>query len=118
MTTRLLPWAVVVLAALVYPAAVLTGGSPRFPSRTDCVHPATAGRNIEAVFGRFDRGVDAEARLRRVLGVGFKGSRIEADGCGRLKVDVPGVPSVAVGQQLMAEAAKVGIHATLEEATP
>ena len=118
MTTRLLPWAVVVLAALVYPAAVLTGGSPRFPSRADCVHPAKVGRSIEAVFGRFDRRVDAEARLRRVLGVGFTGSRIEADGCGRLKVDVHGVPSVAVGHQLVAEAAKVGIPVTLEEATP
>ena len=45
----------------------------------------------------------------------YFGSVIESDGCGRLKVDVHGVPSLAVGRELVAEAAKVGVHATLEE---
>src|SRR5207248_10097558 len=115
---RLLPWTLVAVAALVYLAAVLTGGLPRFPSRAECVHPAKADGNLEAVFGRFDRRTDAERTLRRVLGVGFKGSMIEADGCGRLKVDVHGVPSLAVGHELVAEAAKVGVHATLEQTMP
>ncbi|TMK74561.1 MAG: hypothetical protein E6G45_14675 [Actinobacteria bacterium] len=115
---RFLPWALVAVAALVYPAAMLTGGLPRFPSRGECVHPAKADGNLEAVFGRFDRRADAERTLQRVLGVGFKGSAIEPDGCGRLKVDVHGVPSLAVGRELVAEAAKVGVHATLEEVRP
>jgi hypothetical protein len=105
---------VVLVAALVYPLAVLSGGLPRFPTRAECVHPAKEGVPLEAVFGRYDHRPDAEARLQNVLAAGFKGTRIEPDGCGRLKVDVQGVPSLAVGSDLLAEADKVGIHATLE----
>jgi hypothetical protein len=115
---RYLPLVLVVVAALTYPVAVLTGGLPRFPTRAECIHRPKEGVPLEAVFGRFDHRPDAEARLQRVLATGFKGSRIEPDGCGRLKVDVPGVPNLAVGHDLVNEAAKVGIGATLERATP
>ena len=108
----------VLAAALVYPLAVLAGGSPRFPSRAECIHPVREGGQIEAVFGRFDRQDDADAMLHRVLSSGFVGSLIEPDGCGLLKVDVHGVSSLAVGRDLIAEAAKVGLRATLEEAPP
>jgi hypothetical protein len=108
----------VLVAALAYPVAVLSGGLPRFPKRADCIHPAKEGVQLEAVFGRFDHRPDAEARLQRVLAAGFKGSKIEPDGCGRLKVDVAGVPNLAVGNDLLAEARKVGIAATLEQAVP
>jgi hypothetical protein len=108
----------VLVAALAYPVAVLSGGLPRFPTRADCIHPAKEGVQLEAVFGRFDHRPDAEARLQRVLAAGFKGSKIEPDGCGRLKVDVAGVPNLAVGNDLLAEARKVGIAATLEQAVP
>jgi hypothetical protein len=108
----------VLVAALAYPVAVLSGGSPRFPTRAECIHPAKEGVPLEAVFGRFDHRPDAEARLQRVLAAGFKGSKIEPDGCGRLKVDVAGIPSLAVGNDLLAEAQKVGISATLERAVP
>jgi len=104
----------VLVAALAYPVGVLSSGSPRFPTRAECIHPAQEGVQLEAVFGRFDLRSDADARLRRVLGAGFKGTKIEADGCGRLKVDVAGIPSLAVGNDLLAEARKVGIRATLE----
>jgi hypothetical protein len=106
--------AVVIVVALVYPLAVLGGGLPRFPTRAECIHPAKEGVQLEAVFGRFDHRPDAEARLQKVLGAGFKGTKIEPDGCGRLKVDVQGIPSLAVGNNLLAEARKVGIDATLE----
>jgi hypothetical protein len=108
----------VLVAALAYPVAVLSGGSPRFPTRAECIHPAKEGVPLEAVFGRFDHRPDAEARLQRVLAAGFKGSKIEPDGCGRLKVDVAGIPNLAVGNDLLAEALKVGISATLEQAVP
>jgi hypothetical protein len=108
----------VVAAALAYPLAVLSGGLPSFPTRAECVHPAKEGVALEAVFGRFDHRPGAEARLRQVLAAGFKGSKIEPDGCGRLKVDVAGVPNLAVGNDLLAEARKVGIAARLEEAVP
>ena len=108
----------VLVAALAYPVAVLSGGSPRFPTRAECIHPAKEGVPLEAVFGRYDHRPDAEARLQRILAAGFKGSKIEPDGCGRLKVDVGGIPNLAVGNDLLAEARKVGIAATLERAVP
>ena len=104
----------VLVAALAYPVAVLSGGSPRFPTRAECIHPAKEGMPLEAVFGRFDLRVDAEARLQRVLAAGFKGTKIEDDGCGRLKVDVAGIPNLAVGHDLLKEVDKVGLTATLE----
>ena len=104
----------VLVAALAYPVAVLSGGLPRFPTRAECIHPAKEGVPLEAVFGRFDLRAGAEARLQRVLAAGFKGTTIEPDGCGRLKVDVAGIPNLAVGHDLLKEAAKVGLTATLE----
>jgi hypothetical protein len=109
---------VVLVAALAYPVAVLSGGSPRFPTRAECIHPPKEGVPLEAVFGRYDHRPDAESRLQRVLAAGFKGSKIEPDGCGGLKVDVAGVPNLAVGRDLVAEAQKVGISATLQAAQP
>lgn len=118
MNRRYLAALLVLVAALAYPVAVLSGGSPRFPTRAECIHPAKEGVPLEAVFGRFDHRPDADARLQKVLAAGFKGSKIDADGCGRLKVDVAGVPNLAVGRDLLAEARKVGISATLEGAEP
>jgi hypothetical protein len=92
----------------------MSGGSPRFPTRAECIHPAKDGVQLEAVFGRFDLRSDADARLKRVLAAGFKGTKVEPDGCGRLKVDVAGIPSLPVGNDLLAEARKVGLGATLE----
>jgi hypothetical protein len=109
---------VILVAALVYPLAVIAGGLPHFPSPAECVHPPRAGQQLEAVFGRFDRRDAAEALLKRVLAAGFNGSAVEPDGCGRLKVDVKGVPNVAVGESLVREAQKAGLPATLETATP
>jgi hypothetical protein len=118
MKERLLPWAAIALAALVYPLAVIAGGLPRFPSPAECVHPPRAGQQLEAVFGRFDRQDAADALLKRVLAAGFSGSQVEPDGCGRLKVDVKGVPNAAVGESLVREAQKAGLPATLENAAP
>jgi hypothetical protein len=114
MRGRLLPWAAIAFAALVYPLAVIVGGLPRFPSRAECIHRAQNGQPIEAVFGRYSRDVAAGSALNQVLAAGFKGAQIEPDGCGLLKIDVKGVPNLAVGQSLVREAQQVGLHATLE----
>ena len=91
MRRRFVPWALVLLAVIGYPVAAVSGGTPHFPKRSDCVDLATKDGEIEAVFGRFDRRADAAARLELVLGRGFKGSEVEGDGCGRMKV----VPALA-----------------------
>ncbi len=117
MTRRLLPWLVLSGAALLYPLVVSADRSPRFPSRSECVHPARVDGNIDAVFGRFQRRNAADRELRHVLGLGFKGSEVEFDDCGVLKVVVHGVPTLRVGADLVAEACSVGLHLTLEQAT-
>ena len=67
------------------------------------------------VFGRFDSAADASALLEQVLHVGFRGSLVEPDGCGLLKVDVHGIPTLKVGGQVVEEARSVGLHATVEQ---
>jgi hypothetical protein len=116
MTRRsVVPWAIVLIAALAYPISVLAGGTPRFPSRSECVHVAHADGDLEVVFGYFDSQVRAQALLDRVLSVGFKGSVIERNACGRVKVAVHGIPTVKVGDEVMAEARGVGLRPTLEQ---
>lgn len=106
----------VAAVALVYPLAVVAGGSTHFPSRADCIQTATKDGNIEAVFGRFDSTRDAEAQVKRVVGLGFEGAEPERDDCGRVKVVVHGITTLAVGRQLVDEARRVGLDPTLEEA--
>jgi hypothetical protein len=114
----LLPIVLVLAAAITYPVAVMSRGVPHFPDRHDCVDLATKDGDLEAVFGRFDRRAEANAKLRVVLGRGFTGSEIQGDGCGRLKVVVHGIRTLAVGRELAAEARKAGLEVTLEYATP
>ena len=118
MRSRATAWVLVVVAALAYPLAVLAGGRPDFPARSDCIHPAKTDGDIQAVFGRFRNADTAAAALARVVALGFQGSVVEPDGCGYLKVDVKGVPTLAVGRGLAAEAEKVGLHVTLEKSVP
>jgi hypothetical protein len=114
---RLAPWLVVGAVSLVYPVIVLAGGGASFPSRAECVHVARADGDLEVVFGRSESATDAGALLERVLGAGFKGSLIEPDGCGLLKVAVHGIPTLRVGGQVVAEAKSVGLSATVETVT-
>ena len=118
MSRRLLVWAVLVASTLGYPLVVLGGGSPRFPSRADCVHPATSEGNLEAVFGRFATSAAAESVQRRATRSGFKNVQIESDGCGLLKVTLHGIPSLEVGRDFIAEAQRVGFHPMLEQQGP
>ena len=118
MSAHLLRWALVVVAAAAYPLAVLAGGSPHFPSRSDCVHPASSDGNLEVVFGRLSKERDADALLQRALHAGCTLSQAEGDGCGLVKVFVPNIPTLAVGRDLIAEARTVGLRGTLEAAGP
>jgi hypothetical protein len=117
-TPRLLPVSLVAACALIYPAAVIVGGSPRFPSRAECVRAPRTDGPLEAVFGRFESYRGAQAALRDVLVRGFKGAVIEPDGCGLLKIVVHGVPNRLIGQDLIEEVRTVGLTATLEQSAP
>jgi hypothetical protein len=115
---RILPWAILLISALAYPLAVAADGGTRFPNRGECRHPAKADGNLEAVFGRFFSTTGAAPVLRRALEVGFKGTRIESDGCGLLKVTLPGIPTLRVGQDFIREARSVGFNPELEQGRP
>jgi hypothetical protein len=115
---RIVPWALLLIAALVYPLTVVAEGGPRFPSQAECVHPAMTDGNIEAVFARRRTSHRAEALLRKVLRSGFKGAEVESDACGLLKVTLHGIPTLQVGRDFVAEAETFGFHPTLEQATP
>ena len=66
------------------------------------------------VFGYAENYDDASALLDRVLGVGFEGTEVTQDGCGRLRVALDDVPTQAVGAEVADEARGVGLEPTLE----
>lgn len=105
-----------VVVAVAYPAFVLASGGPVFPSRNDCVRPATADGDIDAVFGYFDGEREAAKTRDRALAAGFTGTELEWDGCGRVRVAVGGIPTLDVGRQFAEEARSVGFEVTLEQA--
>ena len=114
---RVALWLVVTAVVLAYPVVELAHGAPRFPTRDECVRPATADGDIDAVFGYFDDDREAAEVRDRALAVGFTGTEMAWDPCGRLRVAVGGIPTLAVGRRFAEEARKVGFEVTLEQAT-
>jgi len=115
--SRIAPWLVIAGLVLVYPVVVLATGNPTFPTRDECVRPATEDGDIDAVFGYFDDELAAAAVRDRALEVGFVGTELAWNGCGRVRVVVGGIPSLAVGLEFVEQARGVGFDVTLEQAT-
>ena len=115
MSRPVLPWLGLIAVALIYPLAVLAGGTPHFPTRQECVHPATNDGNIEAVFARFTTVTAAESLKRRATQAGFQNVQVEGDGCGLFKVTLHGIPTLAIGRDFVHEAERVGLHPQLEQ---
>ena len=109
-------WLVFAAIVLAYPVIALASGKPGFPSRDDCVHPATTDGAIDAVFGYFQNEQEGAAMRNRALKLGFTGTTMEWNGCGRLRVYVGGIPTLAVGRDFMAETRGVGLDVSLEQA--
>jgi hypothetical protein len=107
---------VAIAVVLAYPVVNLSRGAPTFPSRDECVRPATENGEIDAVFGYFDDERAAASVRDRALAVGFTGTEMEWDGCGRVRVAVGGIPTLEVGYEFAQEARKVGFEVTLEQA--
>jgi hypothetical protein len=105
---------IVVAALVVYPAVTLAKGGPSFPSRGDCVLAPVKGQNVRVVFGYRDTYPEAIVLRDRSLELGFQGTEAAQDGCGRVRVSVDGVPSIAVGEEVVREARTVGLAPTLE----
>lgn len=116
MSSRLGPWLVIAIAALGYPLAVLAfSGAPEFPSRDDCALAPTGEGEYQVVFGYRDSELEARELRDHVLAVGFQGTEIARDGCGRVRVAVDDVPTREVGEEVIRQARTVGLEPTLEQ---
>jgi hypothetical protein len=113
--TRLV-WLAVAAFALAYPLATLATGNTRFPTRDECVHPATGDGEVDAVFGYFDDPRPAAEVHRRALAVGFEGTEMGWNACGRVRVYLAGIPTLEIGRKFAEEARKVGFDVSLEQA--
>jgi hypothetical protein len=110
--------AVIVAVPLVgYPLVTVLGGSPRFPSRDECVRPAVEGQPVDVVFDRFDDPASAGDLRDRVVAVGFIGTEAVPDGCGRWKVVLERVPTLEIASEVQREAGTVDLAPTLELAS-
>jgi len=105
---------VVVALIVAYPAITVAKGGPRFPSPEDCVLAPVSGQKVRVVFGYRATLPEAIALRDRALEVGFEGTEAAQDGCGRARVSVDGVPSIAVGQEVVAAARTVELDPALE----
>jgi hypothetical protein len=115
---RLLPWIVLVTAALAYPLVVVAGGRPHFPTRHECVHPARSDGNIDAVFAHLPTTAAAVSLQRRATDAEFQNVQVQPDGCGLFKVTLHGIPTLAVGRDFVREAQSRGFHPILEQEKP
>lgn len=107
--------AIVVLSLVGYPLATLAGGTPRFPSRDDCVVEATeASPDVQVVYGRFDAPAPAEELLAELDRVGLVGANVELDGCGRWKVAYEAVDSYDQARALAQQVRDAGFQAAVE----
>lgn len=107
----------VVAAALAFVLVVLAvDGAPAFPSRGECVRPATSDGEIEAVFGYRESELEARELRDQALAVGFVGTEVERDACGRARVYLRGIPTLEVGREFAEQARAAGFEVTLEQA--
>ncbi len=114
--SRFAPWLIMVLAAVGYPLAVLAfAGAPAFPSRDDCVLAPTDEGEYQVVFGYRESELEALELRDRALAVGFQGTEIARDGCGRVRVAVDDIPSREVGEEVIRQALTVDLDPTLEQ---
>ena len=115
-------WAIVLAAALVYPASALVGyrgqtlpgGFPSFPSSADCVRAPVPGERVRVVVGYADSYPEANNMRRRAVSAGLEGTDVEQDGCGRLRVSVDDVPTTAASQRIVAAVRASDLSPTVE----
>ena len=113
---RLAAAIVVAIPMLAYPLGVLAAdGTPRFPTRNECVQVATEdGPDLDVVYGRFGDPTAAERLLAALTRVGFVGAAVELDACGRWRVSYDAIESLAQGEALAKQVRAAGFDARVE----
>ena len=111
----LLVVALVAAPLLMYPLVSIAHGEPRFPSRDACAHRAQAGdAEVEVVYGRFEDPVAAEEFRAKVVALGFVGTEVGFDACGRWRVSYDAIDSFDQAQALADEARGAGLDPRVE----
>jgi hypothetical protein len=104
--------AAVILASLTCGTALARAATP--PS---CVTPEVR-QHGEVVFGHFSTHAQAAALAHKAAPFGFKGIKIENEGCGDFEVEIDGADRAADRVSFAAEAQKAGFPITFEQTGP
>jgi hypothetical protein len=87
-------------------------------SATPACSKAEVRVHNEAVFGHFSTLAAANALKKRAAGFGFKGIKVENEGCGDFEVEIDGADRQADRSSFAQEAAKAGFPVTFEQTAP
>ena len=107
---------------LAFPAAAFAAAAAS--ALPAAAAPATGCRTAEvqvhdeAVFRHFATVGPANALKKKVAKLGFKGIKIENDGCGDYEVEIDGADTSPVRSSFAAEAQKAGFPVTFEQTAP
>ena len=96
-------------------AALATGAVSSGASGPAACVTAEIRQHDEAVFGHFASRAAGAALARRAAKLGFKGIKIENEGCGDYEVEIDGADKVADRGSFAAEAQKAGYPVTFEQ---
>jgi hypothetical protein len=109
---------IAVLLLLFACAAFATGAAARpAAAPATCVTPEVRVHN-EAVFGHFATLAEAKSLKARAATQGFKGIKIENDGCGDFEVEIDGADRQADRTSFAQEASRAGFPITFEQTAP
>jgi len=109
---------VAVLLLLFACAAFAVGAAARpAAAPATCVTPEVRVHD-EAVFGHFSTLAAAKALKARAAAIGFKGIKIENDGCSDFEVEIDGADRQADRTSFAKEASRAGFPVTFEQTAP
>jgi hypothetical protein len=104
-----------VLPLIVACAAFAAGAAARpAAAPATCVTPEVRVHN-EAVFAHFSTLAAAKALKVRAAAIGFKGIKIENEGCGDFEVEIDGADRQADRTSFAQEASRAGFQVTFEQ---
>jgi hypothetical protein len=109
----------VAVSLLLLASAAFAAGAAARPAAAPatCVTPEVRVHN-EAVFGHFATLAAAKALKVRAASIGFKGIKIENEGCGDFEVEIDGADKQADRTSFAQEAARAGYQVTFEQTAP
>jgi hypothetical protein len=109
----------VAVLLLLFACAAFAAGAAARPAAAPaaCVTPEVRVHD-EAVFGHFSTLAVAKALRARAASVGFKGIKIENEGCSDFEVEIDGADRQADRMSFAQEASRAGFQVTFEQTAP